>query len=770
LSQSSSPLNKQNELIRSLRRQLEATERELAEQKWVFEQFLKSPSWRLTAPLRWLKRWLGGEPQSGGQGEKPGGHRPPLQFENVEPEGDEAPFDLKNALTAMYRVQLRSFLASNAFLELPKSDVPEVSVLIVLYNRAELTLACLRSLKEHYSGSLEIIIVDNASSDDTSKLLDRLRGVRVIRNAENLNFLLAVNQAAREAHGKYLLVLNNDTQLLPGALESAFKTIGSSADIGAVGGRLILLDGTLQEAGSIIWRDGSCLGYGRGDDPFAPTYMFRRDVDYCSGAFLLTPRALWNQMGGFDEAYKPAYYEETDYCMRLWERGFRVVFDPDAVLLHYEFASSSSVRTATDLQWDHQALFVARHREALGKQYTPELDGTLLARMRGNKKRILSIDDRVPHTWCGSGYPRARTILFGMLEQGFFVTLYPASIVNEEWSSVYSDIPREVEVMLDYGPSLLEAFLRNRVGYYDTIFVSRPHNMKLLARIVAEHPDWFESVNIIYDAEAIFAGREVTLKELRGTPFSEAELNNIVREEVTTTAVADCVVSVSDAEKRAFEAHGVERVHILGHLLEPAPVDRGFDDRKGFLFVGAVHQEESPNGDALIWFLEEVFPLIQNALGADVTLTIVGYNTSGRIRHLAGPSVRIIGLLRDLTELYGDARVFVAPTRYAAGIPHKIHESAARGLPVVATELVATQLGWNDNVELLVGRDAASFAKKCIELYQDKDLWMRLRKAGLDRVKAECSKEAFDRSLKEILATPRKTRGYEVTSASRKEF
>jgi GT2 family glycosyltransferase len=154
--------------------------------------------------------------------------------------------------------------------------------LIVLYNRAELTLACLRSLGKPL-GTPEIIIVDNASSDDTSKLLNRLSGVHVIRNSENLNFLLAVNQAAREAHGKYLLVLNNDAQLLPGALRSALGTIGSSSDIGAVGGRLVLLDGTLQEAGSIVWRDGSCLGYGRGDDP-----LLRHT---CSGATWTTVQA-----------------------------------------------------------------------------------------------------------------------------------------------------------------------------------------------------------------------------------------------------------------------------------------------------------------------------------------------------------------------------------------------------------------------------------------------------------------------------------------------
>jgi len=768
LSQSSSPLNKQNELIRSLRRQLEVTERELADQKWVFEQFLKSPSWRLTAPLRWLKAWLSGDVGKTEPVEKTGDNSPPLQAE--EPESEQSSLDLKELFSALYQVQLRSFLASNSTLELPSSENPRISVLIVLYNRAELTLACLRSLAENQSERLEIIVVDNASSDDTSKLLDRLHGPQIIRNSENVNFLLAVNQAARKARGKYLLILNNDAQLMPGALRSALTTIESKPDIGAVGGRLILLDGTLQEAGSIIWRDGSCLGYGRGDDPFAPTYMFRRDVDYCSGAFLLTPRELWNQMGGFDERYKPAYYEETDYCMRLSERGLRVVFDPDAVLLHYEFASSASVTKATDLHRAHQILFRNRHSEALSKQYPADLSFTLQARMRGGKKRILFLDDRVPHTWCGSGYPRSRTILLAMLEQGFFLTLYPMFVMTEEWSSVYSDIPREVEVMTDYGPPLLEAFLRNRIGYYDTIFVSRPHNMKQFARIVSENPNWFEKVKIVYDAEAIFAGREVTLHELRGTPFSQAELNDIVKEEVATTAVADCVVSVSDAEKRAFEAHGIERVHILGHMLVPAPVERAFEDRNGFLFVGAVHQEASPNGDSLIWFLEEIFPLIQNALGADVTFNIVGYNTSGSIRELAGPSVRVNGLMQDLTKLYGDARVFVAPTRYAAGIPHKIHESAARGLPVVATELVATQLGWKNNVELLIGTDAASFAQQCVELYRNKELWMQLKQAGLDRVKAECSKQTFDRKLKEILATGRRPRGYEVATLSRKEF
>jgi glycosyltransferase involved in cell wall biosynthesis len=324
--------------------------------------------------------------------------------------------------------------------------------------------------------------------------------------------------------------------------------------------------------------------------------------------------------------------------------------------------------------------------------------------------------------------------------------------------------------MMGYGPPLLEAFLRNRRGYYDTIFVSRPHNMEPLARILAENPGWFDGVGIIYDAEAFFVEREVTLRQLRGIPFPKEELDKMVREEVSLAAAADCVVSVSEAEQRSFEAHGVNRVHILGHALSPDPCDSPFEQRNGLLFVGAVHHEATPNGDSLIWFLEQVFPKVQERLGSDVPLTIAGINNSERIRELAGPAVRITGHLPDLTELYAHTRVFIAPTRYAAGIPHKVHEAAARGLPVVATPLIATQLGWKDGVELLVGADAGEFAAKCIELHKDGKLWARLRNTSIERIRTECSQEQFKRRLREILSTKARARDYEVVTASRKEY
>ena len=767
MSRNSSPFDKQNELIRSLRKQLAATERELAEQKWVFEQFLKSPAWRMTYPARWLVRRLrklrDGFVRRRGPVES-GAVRSGAGTMSIEQDSfaavAEVALDFRQMLTHLYRVQLETFLTTNASLVLPSSDAPEVSIILVLFNRAELTLVCLRSIAENCFERMETIIVDNNSQDETPALLDRLRGARIIRNAENRNFLLAVNQAAAEARGDYLLLLNNDTQLLPGTLEAALRTIRSAPDIGAVGGRLILLDGTLQEAGSIIWRDGSCIGYGRGDNPSAPMYMFRRDVDYCSGAFLLTPRAVWEKLGGFDETFRPAYYEETDYCARLWKHALRVVYEPQAALLHYEFASSESAVHATDLQRQHQSIFAARHNEMLRTHFAPDLNAILLARMKDRgKRRILFIDDQVPHTWLGSGFPRSRAILLTLVRQNCFVTFYPLTHFNEHWTSVYADMPQEIEFMMGYGPALLEPFLRNRPGYYDAIFVSRPHNMSILKPLVEAHPGWFEQSPVVYDAEAIFAMRQITLRELAGTPMPADEQAALLAEEVGVAAVADTVVAVSKADAEQFRKAGITSVGVIGHLLEPLPTPRPFDERQGFLFVGAIHEEASPNGDSVIWFLEEIFPRIQAELGADVPVTIAGINKSERVRRLAGAPVRIAGHLPDLTKLYDTARVFVAPTRYAAGIPHKVHEAAARGIPIVLTPLLASQLGWQDGDPVLVASGADAFAHKCIELHRDPLLWSRLREAGIQRIRRECSTTAFDASVMECIVRRQKRTG-----------
>ena len=362
-------------------------------------------------------------------------------------------------------------------------------------------------------------------------------------------------------------------------------------------------------------------------------------------------------------------------------------------------------------------------------------------------RHVLVLDDRVPHPWLGSGFPRARTMLVAMQKLGCLITFYPMmEDLFEEWSTVYADFPRDIEVINEMGPELLEAFLRDRRGYYDTLVVSRPHNMNALKPVLKDYPDWFKDMSIIYDAEALFAPRDIGVRRLQGEQLSEQAIQKVYEDEVSLAGLADRVIAVSEMDRSTFQNYGINRVDVLGHSLEPAATTRSFQDRSGFLFVGAIHEDASPNGDSIIWFLTEIWPRIQAKLGPSATFTIVGLNKSERIRSLAGNGVVVLDRVQELTSMYDRVRVFVAPTRFAAGMPHKVHEAAARGLPVVGTPVLAQQLVWEDGIQCGVGADAEAFADRCIRLHEQEEVWRKIRDAGIAAIERECSPELFESS------------------------
>lgn len=396
-------------------------------------------------------------------------------------------------------IELDQFMSLGTKLVLPRAvDRPETTIVLVLHNKAALTLTCLRSIANTVGSGVEVIIVDNNSTDETRALLGAVVGATVILNEENRHFLLACNQAAEYAKGEYLLLLNNDAQLLPRALDSALRVFKTESRVGAVGGKIILPNGALQEAGSIVWQDGSCLGYGRGDDPNAPQYNFRRDVDYCSGAFLLTPLPLFRQLGGFDTQFAPAYYEETDYCLRLNELGYRVIYEPAVSILHYEFGSSSTEQGLQLIELN-QKLFANKHCETLSKHWAYKPEHVIHARSKKSVgPRILYVDDRIPHAALGSGFPHANRIVWSCVNIGASITFFPTAATNESWAEVYHDLPREAEIMLGGNASTMSDFIRQRPGYYDIILVSRPHNMRMIRRLLELTPTLLGSSRLVY--------------------------------------------------------------------------------------------------------------------------------------------------------------------------------------------------------------------------------------------------------------------------------
>lgn len=764
--------------VRALQAEMQAGKRAYSALEAYHLAIVSSASWRLTAPLRWLRAQLASArlrhatflaaravfralPVSM-ETRLRWRHRimrTPLgrllgiaQFPAATQAAATVPPLDKETVRAQAEAELEAFLRTPLRLRLPSSDRPRVSVLLVLFNQAGLTYSCLQSLAAEHDVAFETIIVDNASSDRTAALLDRVEGATLIRNSDNEGFLLAVNRAAREASGDFLLLLNNDAVLLPGSLRAAVQRLDRTPDAAAVGGPILLWDGRLQEAGSIIWNDGSCLGYGRGDDPDAAPYGFVRDVDYCSGAFLMVRRDAFEALDGLDTDYVPAYYEETDLCVRLWERGQRVIYDPAVRIRHFEFASAGKRSDkAIELQTRNRAKFLAKHPDFLARQAAPDSSTILIARqrLRPGAQRILFIDDRIPRRDLGSGFPRARDFLLSLLAQGHFVTHYPLQFPQE---TARDGLPDTVEIMHGRGIDSFEDFFRERRGYYDTIVISRPHNMAAFNRIATEHRDWLGRSTIVYDAEALFSLRDIARAELEGRKLSPAKCEQMITDELRISRTADRVVAVSEAEAAQYRNHGHSRVHVLGHVHAAHRDVPSFESREGYLFVGAIHNAESPNGDSLVWFLRDIWPLLR-ARGS-CRLDVVGLCESDDVRRMAAHSegVRLHGRVDAIEPFYDRARVFIVPTRFAAGIPHKAHEAAAHGVPMVTTSLIAQQLGWRDGIEIEVADRADAFAEKCRALHDSESRWQSRQAAAFEAIERDCNATAFERAVRDIIA------------------
>jgi O-antigen biosynthesis protein len=648
------------------------------------------------------------------------------------------------------RARLESFLAGDQPLEFPHVENPRASIVIPSLRQAHLLYQTLESLLATFAEEpFELVIVDNASDGETQALLDRLRNVRVQRNERNLGFGGACTIGATLARAPYVCFLNNDTMVTPGWLQALVATLERDPQCGAAGSRLIHTDGRLQEAGGTIWRDGSGWGYGRGLDPTAPEVSYRREVDYCSAASLLVRRELFLELGGFDERYAPAYYEDTDLCLGIWAAGSKVIYEPRSTVFHLEFGSSGETR-AVELHRLNQQKLAEKWAHLLAERPEPAVENVLRARDRRSGRRVLVADDRVPNSGRGSGFPRARALLEALVQLGFVVTFLPTTD-----PTAYEPETRELQqlgIEVLHGARDIHAALAERPELYDVAIVSRPHNAHLLGVVRKFNP----RAKLVYDAEAVFAIRELLQASVEGVIVPEAEARDRVEGELGLMDEADVVLTVSEPERRLVrDRRPALAVDVWGDCVRPRAAIPDFRARRDLLFVGALGTP--PNADAVAYFLQEVFPGIRQRV--DCGLYVVGANPQPDLfsrRASFGEGVIFTGFIDDLAPVYDRARVFVAPHRFAAGVPHKVIEAMAQGVPCVVSQLLADQLEVTDGEEVLVGADAEQLVDRVACLYRDRRLWRRIQQRGLryvERYDPDTMRQELARILETAVAT-----------------
>jgi len=666
-----------------------------------------------------------------------------------EPGAIAAPEDPFVALFTA-RAQALAPAIARAGLDFTCTAAPSLSVIMMLHNRFALALQSLAALRDQWRGAVELILIDCASTDETRHILRYVRGAHLIRFDTAIYPTLARNAALQAVTAPVVVLLGNDTVLAHGAIAAALDRLDNDPRIGAVGGKVLGPDGVVLEAGGIIWRDGTLLPYLSGAAALSPEANFVREVDYCTSACLAVRTALLQELDGFDAAFGWSAHADADLCVRLTMAGHRVLYDPAVTL--YRLADETTPGGDADVG----NAFFRKHLAHLRGRYPADPKVAVFARAIGaRRQRVLFIEDLVPLRMIGSGFVRSNDLIRTMAAMGVFITVYPIKHGDFDPAAIHTDLPDTVEVMHDRSLQELDAFLAGRTGYYDLIWIARTHNLDLiLPRLARSSTGNVRPPRVVLDTEAIAALRDAAHRRLL-LPIEPFDLDAAILKEFANAHVCQNIAAVTEQEAATLRALGFADTVVVGHIRELTPTPRAFAERAGMLFVGAIHEMDSPNYDGLRWFVDEVLPLVERELGWETRLCIVGYTAAGVSldRFKDHPRITLRGAVADTEPLYNAHRIFVAPTRYAAGTPYKLYEAASFGVPIVATTLLRDQTGWQDGKELLTAdsTDPVAFARQIVTLYRDAALWQSLRDNALARLAAENSREHYVRALTAIL-------------------
>ncbi|CAN5226747.1 glycosyltransferase [soil metagenome] len=631
-------------------------------------------------------------------------------------------------------------------LQLPRPEHPRASIIVPVHNQLAYTLRCLHAVaRSGDRSSFEVLVVDDASTDDSAARLPGVEGLRYVRAHTNLGFIGACNLAASRASGQFLVFLNNDTIAQPGWLDALLDTFESHPDTGLAGSKLVYPDGRLQEAGGIVHADGQPANYGRFQDPLDPRFNFLRQADYCSGAALAISRQLFESLGGFDPYFAPAYFEDTDLAMRVREYGLRVRYQPASVVVHYEgITAGTDTRSGVKAyQASNMVKFQERWRNVLKLRH-PAKDpqdvrgmAADLAARHWQQRSILVMDSYTPTPDRDSGSVRMVELLGLLVEAGCGVVFMSQSLSHD---GEYTEQLQRRGVEVWWRPWIrgLASWMHRHGDRFDAVIVSRHYVLSpILPMLRALAPNAkivFDTVDLHFlreEREALSSGDAAARRKAAHTRRAELGL---MRDSDTTW-----VVSTVEQDLLRELVPGVD-VQLVSNIHGASDAPAGREGRRDLVFVGSYRHP--PNVDAARWMVQEILPRVRQRLPG-IELQLVGADAPPEVLALARrPGVRYLGHVPDLDPVLDASLASVAPLRFGAGIKGKVNQSLARGLPVVATTCAVEGMFLRDGDDVLVADDAEAFADAIVRLASDSGLWTRLQSAGLENTRRHFSRDA----------------------------
>ena len=631
------------------------------------------------------------------------------------------------------------------------STIPRVSVIIPTFNHSKDVVACLETIAiAADQTAYEVIVVDDCSSAGESARLSRIPGIRYIRHETNQGFSGACTTGVNASHSEFVLLLNNDTEVFPGWIDSLVVEMDDHPSTGVTGSMILRANMRLQEAGGIIWSDATGAHYGSDDNPCENRYRFRREVDYCSGASLLIRRKLWESIGGFDEELSPAYYEDTDFCFSTRGHGNNVVYQPNSLIVHREGSThGSSSFGLKRKQYENRHNFAAKWHSELTKLSTgsdiSDSQKRYSREISSGDRRIVVIDNFELTPDQDSGSLRMSRIVEEFVSMGFKVHF--VSLIGEK-SSKWADAACNLGVEVLHGVAELQTMLQALNKKLDFFFISRP---EVFASIIDKVLLYAPEVPIVYDMVDAHGLRMHRKSVLSASTHDTEKARYFEAIEKRAARSSDVVVAVSQSDLdhlRKVSSFVTKSMIIPNVHIKPSVSQSHFSRREGILFVGGFQHD--PNVDAAKFLVNEVMPKVEAIMG-EIPVFLVGSKPTREVLELSSRNVTVTGWVEDLRPVYDKARIFVAPLRYGAGVKGKIGESLSFGLPTITTSIGVEGMDVEHGVDLFIAETADEIANQICEIYNNEELLASIAKNGSEKIETLFGKTSLRNRLQELV-------------------
>lgn len=658
----------------------------------------------------------------------------------------------------------------------------KVSVIIPTKDQVVLLKTCIDSIinRTDYPDFEIIVLNNNSNTPEFFQLMDEYKQKHgdiftCIECSFKFNFARLMNIGVAHAKGDYILLANNDIEVIKNDWMTEMVSFAQRKHTGAVGVKLLYKDDTIQHAGVVLGLGGAAghvfVNMHRNDRGYYNYVRSLNNYSAVTAACVMCRKKIYDEVGGMDETLD-VEYNDVDLCLKFLTHGYYNVYVPDVEVYHYESATRGHPFQSKEAWAQHEkdfGIFRGKWQKLIDNDpfYNPNLSITCTdfqlkydhlktpeAPQVRPGKTILVVHHEVPVAAKDAESRSVSNIIDTLLSLGCDVIFWAPNIEpGAEPALQLSEKGVEVLAGEEYASPTNGwiDYVSKNLTNINVVLLSRPSVSRSLLEYLREQKYTGHVVYYGHNLGFITASKQATEN---GDASLMALAENVKVEEYFMYHSANSVLLTNPDDVAYMKGTVLTPIHYIPEFYFDVELQTpAFNTRQGIVYIaGLGHQ---PNVDAIQWFLEEVYPLLEQK---GIYLTIAGANVPESLMAAkrALPSLTIIDNASpsEIRALYAKAKVAVAPLRLTADIREKMLDVMAHGLPIAATDRAYDGMEKGNEFPFRGYNAAADLANNIVQLYTDEQAWNKASVAGKIYIRTHYDKgqmkEAFKKAFRNI--------------------